>query len=38
MKFMKSTTDLSTIQADLAAKGVKYCIGAYVDIHGVPKG
>jgi glutamine synthetase len=35
---MKSTTDLSTIQADLAAKGVKYCIGAYVDIHGVPKG
>jgi glutamine synthetase len=32
------TTDLSTIQADLAAKGVKYCIGAYVDIHGVPKG
>jgi len=38
MKFMKSTTDLSTIQADLAPKGVKYCIGAYVDIHGVPKG
>jgi glutamine synthetase len=32
------TIDLSTIQADLAAKGVKYCIGAYVDIHGVPKG
>jgi glutamine synthetase len=35
---MSPTTDLSTIQADLAAKGVKYCIGAYVDIHGVPKG
>jgi glutamine synthetase len=25
-------------QEDLAAKGVKYCIGAYVDIHGLPKG
>jgi len=23
---------------ELVAKGVKYCIGAYVDIHGVPKG
>jgi glutamine synthetase len=23
---------------ELRAKGVKYCIGAYVDIHGVPKG
>lgn len=28
----------SQLQSDLAAKGVKYCIGAYVDIHGVPKG
>jgi glutamine synthetase len=25
-------------QEELAAKGVKYCIGAYVDIHGVQKG
>ena len=25
-------------QGELRAKGVKYCIGAYVDIHGVPKG
>ena len=25
-------------QDELRAKGVKYCIGAYVDIHGVPKG
>jgi hypothetical protein len=24
-------------QEELRAKGVKYCIGAYVDIHGVPK-
>ena len=23
---------------DLKSKGVKYCIGAFVDIHGVPKG
>lgn len=25
------------LQAELRAKGVKYCVGAYVDIHGVPK-
>ncbi|HVE15727.1 MAG TPA: type III glutamate--ammonia ligase [Chthoniobacterales bacterium] len=30
--------DVSQLKSDLAAKGVKYCIGAYVDIHGVPKG
>jgi len=24
-------------QEELRAKGVKYCIGAYVDIHGIPK-
>jgi glutamine synthetase len=24
-------------QDELRAKGVKYCIGAYIDIHGVPK-
>lgn len=35
---MTSTEDIKKIQADLRAKGVKYCIGAYVDIHGVPKG
>jgi glutamine synthetase len=29
---------LSAIKEDLIARGVKYCIGAYVDIHGVPKG
>jgi len=28
----------SAIRDELKAKGVKYCIGAYVDIHGVPKG
>jgi glutamine synthetase len=33
-----SSIDLESFQASLAAKGVKYCIGAYVDIHGVPKG
>lgn len=26
------------IQQDLRERGVKYCIGAYVDIHGIPKG
>lgn len=25
-------------QEELKAQGVKYCVGAYVDIHGVPKG
>lgn len=25
-------------EEDLKAKGVKYCIGAYPDIHGIPKG
>jgi glutamine synthetase len=25
------------LQKELADKGVKYCIGAYVDIHGIPK-
>jgi glutamine synthetase len=29
--------DLPRLQKELEAKGVKYCIGAYVDIHGVPK-
>lgn len=29
---------LKAIKQKLMAQGVKYCIGAYVDIHGVPKG
>lgn len=28
---------LQQLHADLKAKGVKYCMGAYVDIHGIPK-
>ena len=35
---MKSTEDISKIKQELKDKGVKYCIGAYVDIHGIPKG
>src|SRR5215217_5903713 len=35
---MKSDADLAAIQQDLTESGVKYCLGAYVDIHGVPKG
>jgi glutamine synthetase len=35
---MKSAEEIRTIQQDLKAKGVKYCLGAYVDIHGIPKG
>jgi glutamine synthetase len=30
--------NLSVLQKQLMAKGVKYCLGAYVDIHGIPKG
>nr|WP_202943916.1 type III glutamate--ammonia ligase [Methylovorus glucosotrophus] len=37
MYMSKSTAEIATIQNELKAKGVKYCIGAYVDIHGVPK-
>lgn len=35
---MKPDPEILKIQADLEAKGVKYCVGAYVDIHGAPKG
>lgn len=35
---MSSTQDLTLLRDELKAKGVKYCVGAYVDIHGVPKG
>src|SRR6201987_5669301 len=35
---MTNRDELKAIQDELRAKGVKYCIGAYVDIHGVPKG
>ena len=30
--------DLATTKEELRARGIRYCIGAYVDIHGVPKG
>ncbi|MDP4611181.1 MAG: type III glutamate--ammonia ligase [Opitutales bacterium] len=29
---------METLKNKLKAQGVKYCVGAYVDIHGVPKG
>ncbi|MFT3870426.1 MAG: type III glutamate--ammonia ligase [Nibricoccus sp.] len=35
---MKSDSDILKLQAELKAKGVKYCVGAYTDIHGIPKG
>lgn len=34
---MKSATELQALQQQLQDKGVKYCMGAYVDIHGIPK-
>ena len=34
----KSTEEINAIKEKLKAEGVKYCIGAYVDIHGIPKG
>src|SRR4029453_16204 len=33
-----SDAELSSIKADLISRGIKYCIGAYVDLHGGPKG
>jgi glutamine synthetase len=35
---MYTADKIKQTQESLRAKGVKYCIGAYVDIHGVPKG
>jgi len=35
---MYTAEKVARTQEDLRGKGVKYCIGAYVDIHGVPKG
>ncbi len=32
-----SSEKIQQTQQQLAARGVKYCIGAYVDIHGVQK-
>jgi glutamine synthetase len=34
---MHSPEEVKAIQQSLKSKGVKYCIGAYVDIHGVQK-
>jgi glutamine synthetase len=34
---MSTNEKVSKLQKELSDKGVKYCIGAYVDIHGVPK-
>jgi glutamine synthetase len=31
-------TKMEALKNKLKAQGVKYCVGAYVDIHGVPKG
>jgi glutamine synthetase len=35
---IKTDNEISGIQRDLKDKGVKYCMGNYVDIHGIPKG
>jgi len=35
---MVSAETIKATQDRLKERGVKYCIGAYVDIHGVPKG
>ena len=34
---MKTAAEVKDIELKLKEKGVKYCIGAYVDIHGIPK-
>ena len=35
---MGTTEELIRIRDSLKDEGVRYCVGAYVDIHGVPKG
>ncbi len=35
---MKNGEDIEAAHERLIGLGVKYCLGAYVDIHGVPKG
>ena len=37
-KIKSGQKNLAALQKKLSAQGVKYCLGAYVDIHGVPKG
>ncbi|WP_430459698.1 type III glutamate--ammonia ligase [Thalassolituus sp. LLYu03] len=34
----KTDSEITAIQEELKSKGVKYCMGTYVDIHGIPKG
>ena len=34
----RSVDDLDAMQGDLIARGVEYCVGSYVDVHGVTKG
>lgn len=34
---MHASQEVLAVQESLKAKGVKYCIGAYVDIHGIQK-
>lgn len=34
----KTDEEILAIQEELKRKGIKYCMGAYVDIHGLPKG
>ena len=34
---MEITEQVKIVQQQLRERGVKYCVGAFVDIHGVPK-
>ena len=34
---LNAAYDVAAIRAALEAKGVKYCLPAYVDVHGIPK-
>ena len=35
---MHNNENIASLQQQLVEKGVQYCIGAFVDIHGTPKG
>jgi len=38
MTVIQNPAEVETLKAQLKEKGVRYCMGAYVDLHGVPKG
>jgi glutamine synthetase len=38
MTLIQTAADIGALTSQLRDKGIRYCMGAYVDIHGIPKG